>query len=302
MARNVAGDAGLGRLRGEPARRRGASSRGRCAGTPARRTRGRRRRDRSRCRPPAETSGCWRRTHCAKPRRPDRRGPRRCAREQVRSHSSRFTRVPRNQPLSRRCVDRGVLELVRRVGHPPARARRSRSGTRRCPPAPAGCGPRAWWCRAGRSSPARNGVRISPIRCRLPSCRKPPKTSRPRTEPSASSDVDLERGTAVAADPVAHVGQRALQRERLAHHVDRVGVVADVAEVGVAVVTDQLAAADRAEQRAVGRERVDAGLAQRVEHLLDRVQQRRHVLGAAGVEGLRRARCLVDAERAALAR
>ena len=78
--------------------------------------------------------------------------------------------------------------------------------------------------------------------------------------PVALDHVDLERAAAVAGDPVAHVGQRALQPERLAHHVDRVGVLADVAEVGVAVVADQPSLADRAEQRAVGRERVDAGL------------------------------------------
>ena len=113
----------------------------------------------------------------------------------------------------------------------------------------------------------------------------------------ALDHVDLERAAAVAGDPVAHVRQRPLQAERLAHHVDRVGVLADVAEVGVAVVPDQVSLADRAEQGAVGRERVDAGLLQGAEHLLDRVQQGLHVLRAAGVEGLREAQRLVDPER-----
>ena len=49
---------------------------------------------------------------------------------------------------------------------------------------------------------------------------------------------------------------------------------ADVAEVGVAVVADEVLLADRAEQRAVRRERVDAGVVQRREHLLGRVEQR----------------------------
>ena len=74
------------------------------------------------------------------------------------------------------------------------------------------------------------------------------------------------------------------------------GVPADVAEVGVAVVADQGTVAVRPEERAVRRERLDAGPAERGDHRLDRVEEGRHLLGAAGVEGHLHPTGLVDAQ------
>ena len=109
--------------------------------------------------------------------------------------------------------------------------------------------------------------------------------------------VDLERGGAVAVDGVALLAQRALQPEGLADHVERVGVPADVAEVDVVVVADEVLLADGAEQGAVRRERVHPGLVQGRQHLLGRVEQRLDVLGVAGVEDGGDPVGLVDAER-----
>ena len=72
------------------------------------------------------------------------------------------TRMPRNQPLSRQHGRPRRVELVRRVGHPPARpVGRPRAAS----PAGAGpgrCGPPAWPWSAGRSSPARTAHRSRP--------------------------------------------------------------------------------------------------------------------------------------------
>jgi hypothetical protein len=76
-----------------------------------------------------------------------------------------------------------------------------------------------------------------------------------------------------------------------------VGVAADVAEVGVAVVAQQLALPHRAEQGAVGQERLDPGVAQGREHDLDGVHERLDVLRGPRVEGDDAAPGLVQAER-----
>ena len=189
-------------------------------------------------------------------------------------------------------------ELVRRVGHPPVGAvRRGEElvgvGGRREHAPLEGAG-------AEREDPLPLERRADlPHQVEVPVEEEAAEHVEPADRPVGLLDVDLERTAAVAGDAVAHVGQRPLQPERLAHHVDGLGVLADVAEVGVAVVPDQLPSAHRAEQRAVGREGVDPGLLQRAEHLLDRVEQRLHVLGAAGVEGLREPQGLVDAQRQA---
>ena len=44
---------------------------------------------------------------------------------------------------------------------------------------------------SGKIHDSSKGTRISPIRCRWPSIRKPPKTSSPRTTPSPSSTSTL---------------------------------------------------------------------------------------------------------------
>ena len=187
-------------------------------------------------------------------------------------------------------------ELVRRVGHPPARAVRRgeepvRVGRRRELAALQGAG-------AEREDPLplERGADLA-HQVEVPVEQEAAEHVEPAHRPVRLDHVDLEGAAAVAGDAVAHVRQRPLQPERLADHVDRVGVLADVAEVGVAVVPDQLPLAHRAEQGAVGREGVDARLPQRAEHLLDRVEQRLDVLRAAGVEGLREAQGLVDAQR-----
>ena len=140
----------VGRARRRPARRRGSRSRGRAPARPAGRTRGRRRRVRSRRRRPAPAPGPPARRRSARSRsaRPpaarsrsrwSRSGPTRCA----------STRVPRNQPLSRRYVVRGVSKWY------------AGSGTRQPGPyvasrnssvfAGAGrCGPRACRCPSGK--------------------------------------------------------------------------------------------------------------------------------------------------------
>ena len=109
--------------------------------------------------------------------------------------------------------------------------------------------------------------------------------------------VDLERGGAVAVDGVALLAQGALQPEGLADHVERVRVPADVAEVDVVVVPDEVLLADGAEQGAVRRERLHPGVVERREHLLGRVEQRLDVLVVAGVEHGGDPVGLVDAER-----
>ena len=113
-------------------------------------------------------------------------------------------------------------------------------------------------------------------------------------------DVHLEGERGVAGDPVAVGHQRPLDPERLADHVDRVGVVADVGEVGVAVVADHRTVTVGTQQGAVGEEGLDADVTQRGDHLGRGVQQRLQLLAAAGVEGDDPAQVLVEADRLAV--
>ncbi len=74
---------------------------------------------------------------------------------------------------------------------------------------------------------------------------------------------------------------------------------ADVAEVHVVVVADEVLLADGPEQGAVRRERLHPGLVQSGQHLLGGVQQRLGLLGVAGVEHGGDPVGLVDAQRPA---
>ena len=295
---------GRGHVRPRPPARRGARRPG--ASSPARSRAHRRRRTSSASVPRPQptsttsaTSGCWRRTHAAKPLGSDRGGAATVCGGPV-PVPLLAVHPGAAEPAVEAAVRRpGRLEVERRVRHPPVRSvRRGQElvGVRRR--------------RQGAALERGGAEREDPVplergadlahQDQVAVVQEAAEHVEPADRAVGLQDVDLERGTAVAADPVAHLREPALEGEGLADHVDRVGVLADVAEVGVAVVADQLAAAHRAEQRAVRRERVDAGGAQRLEHLLDGVQQRRDVLVAAGVEGLGEAVALVEAERPAL--
>ena len=95
----------------------------------------------------------------------------------------------------------GCLEDVRRVGHPPAGA--VGGGEE-----PVGVGGGREVAALERGGPEREDPLLAERRADLAHqvevarrARKPPNTSSPRTEPSASIDVDLEGGAAVAGDP-----------------------------------------------------------------------------------------------------
>ncbi len=112
--------------------------------------------------------------------------------------------------------------------------------------------------------------------------------------------VDLEGRRGVASDDVAPVRQGPLQAVGLARDVDRVLVDAEVAQVGVAVVAQQRAAAHRPEQGAVGQEGLNATLVQGAQDVADGPHQRLHVLLAAHVEGLDATQRLVQRDRSSV--
>ena len=78
-----------------------------------------------------------------------------------------------------------------------------------------------------------------------------PKTSMPQRRPSGSGTHTLKFAPDILTtfQPSARI--RADRGRALADDVERVGVAAEVGDVGVGVVADHVAVADRAEQAAV---------------------------------------------------
>ena len=114
------------------------------------------------------------------------------------------------------------------------------------------------------------------------------------------ADQHLERGTAVADALEAPLVHRPLQPEGLPDDVDRGAVLADVGDVGVAVVAEDAALAHGPEQGAVADERTRPCSRDGLQHRDRRRDQRRDVAGAARLEGRHQPPGLVDAERDAL--
>ena len=162
-----------------------------------------------------------------------RRGPRRC-------RPTAGAAEPAVEPAVRR---RRGLELVRRVGHPPARA--VRRGEE-----PVGVRRRRelatlqrGGARAGRSTRARTACGSRPSGAGGPSAQEAAEDVEAAHRPVALDHVDLERARRCSGDPVALLGQRGAGA-RNDSRITSTGwsCSADVAEVGVAVVADQPAA------------------------------------------------------------
>ncbi len=104
--------------------------------------------------------------------------------------------------------------------------------------------------------------------------------------PIALGYIDLERCAGISGRRIAHVAQGTLEVERFAHDVDGVLMLADVAEISIAVVTDQPTVANRPEQGAVGEKPLDASRLQCGQYFFDGIEQGRHLVGASGLERL----------------
>ena len=202
--------------------------------------------------------------------------------------------VPRNQSSNARMVRVGRRELERRVGRPPVRAVHRLEEL---------LGPGR-----DRHRPAvqlGGAQRVDPVALEVGAdlthqveaavVEEAPEHVQPPGD-LGLGDVDLERAAAVARRLPSGQPEPTLDLEGLAGDVHRARVVADIAEVGVRVVTEHGALADRAEQGAVRDERLHTGRPQCLDHRVGRIQQRRDVVvGPAGERGHQPTR-LVDPE------